>query len=170
MIFAIISAVAAAAFAVWLLEPHVDRLSVTLGVGFSEGAPTPETTRFAADMERFVRPADFFAAILLLVVLAGGYPLAVIAFIAHAWPRLFGPLSRNPTVVWVCLALQMTNVMVPSFFILMLASEGFVAEMLVAVVIAMLCAVPNIVAASLWRELLNRLHVARLALTTSATI
>ena len=48
-VFAVIGAVVAAVFAVSFLIPHVDRLSVTLGVGFSEGASTPETTRFAAE-------------------------------------------------------------------------------------------------------------------------
>lgn len=162
LVFAIIGAVVAAVFAVWLLKPHVDRLSVTLGVGFSEGAATPETTRFAADMERFLRPADSFAAIALLVVLAGGLPLAAIALIAHHWPWLFGPLSRNGTVVWVCLMVQMTNVMVPSFFILLFASEGLDAEVLIAMLAVMLYAIPNVVAASVWRELLNRVHASRL--------
>lgn len=166
-VFAIVAAVVAAVLAVSLLKPHVDRLSVTLGVGFTEGAPTLETTRFAADMERFLRPADSFAAIALLVVLAGGYPLAVIAMIAHHWPWLFGPLSRNTTVVWVCLTLQMTNVMVPSFFILLFASEGLHAEALIAMLVVMLCAVPNIVAAGVWREMLNRLQVSRFAQATS---
>ena len=163
--FAIIGAVVAAVIAVWLLKPHVDRLSVTLGVGFSEGAPTPETTRFADDMERFLRPVDFSVAIALLVILAGGLPLAAIALIAHHWPwrNWFGPLSRNATVIWVCLTLQLTNVMLPSFFILLFASEGLDAEVLMAMVIAMLYAVPNLVAAGVWRERLNRLHISRLA-------
>ena len=168
--FAIMGAVVAALFAVWLLKPHVDRLSVTLGVGFSEGAPTPETTRFAADMERFLRPADFSAAIALLVVLAGGLPLAAIALIAHHWPWLFGPLSRNATVVWICLTLQMTNVMLPSFFILLFASEGLHAEMLFPMFIVMLSAVPNVVGARVWREMLNGLLISRLERSTNAAI
>ena len=168
--FAIISAVAAALVAVWLLEPHVDRLSVTLGVGLSEGAATPETTRFAADMERLLRPADFSAAIALLVILVGGLPLAAIAPIAHHESWLFGPLSRNATVIWICLTLQMTNVVLPSFFILLLASEGLDAEILNVIVIAMIYAVINLVAARVWREMLNRLLISRLARATNATI
>lgn len=148
---------------VWLLEPHVDRLSFTLGVGFSEGVPTAETSKFADDMERFLRPADSFAAIAVLVVLAGGLPLAAIALIAHHWPWLYGPLSRNATVIWVGLTLQMTNVMLPSFFILLFASEGFVAETLIASVVMILYAAPNVAAAWLWREQLNRLNMAKFA-------
>jgi hypothetical protein len=169
-IFATIGAVVAAVFAVWLLKPHVDRLSVTLGVGFSEGAPTPETTRFAADMERFLRPADSIAAMALLVVLAGGLPLAAMALIAFHWPWLFGPLSQNATVIWLCLTVQMTNVMLPSFFILLFASEGLDAEILMAMVIAILYALPNIVAARVWREMLNRLQASRPAPAASTTI
>ena len=168
-VFAIIGAVVAAVFAVWLLKPHVDRLSVTLGVGFSEGAATPETTRFAADMERLLRTADFSAAIALLVILASGLPLAAIALIAYHWPWLFGPLGRNATVIWLCLMLQVTNVVLPSFFILLFASEVLDAEILSAIVIALLYAVINLVAVRVWRELLNHLHVSRLARATSAT-
>ena len=169
-IFAIISAVAAALFAVSLLKPHVDRLSVTLDVGLSEGAATPETTRFAADMERFLRPADASAVIALLVILAGGLPLATIALIAHHWPWLLGPLGRNATVIWVCLTLQLTNGVLPSFFILLFASEGFNTEILTAIIIAMFYAIINLLAARVWRELLNRLHVSRLARAANATI
>jgi hypothetical protein len=169
LMFAVACAVVAAVFTAWLLKPHVDRLSVTLGVGFSEGAPTPETTRFAADMERFLRPADRSAAIAMLVVLAGGLPLAVLALIAHHWPWLLGPLGRNPTVVWTFLTLQMTNVILPSFFVLLFASEGLDVEVLQAMGVAMLYAVPNAIAASVWRELLNRLHSSRHARRTSAT-
>jgi hypothetical protein len=159
--FAMVGAIMAAVFAVWLLKPHVDRLSVTLGVGFSEGAPTPQTVRFATDMERFLRPADKSAAIALLVVLAGGLPLAVIALIAHRWRWLLGPFGRNPTVVWIFLTLQMTNVMLPSFFILLFASEDLNAEMWTAIMVAALYAVPNVVAVGVWRALLNRLHTSK---------
>jgi hypothetical protein len=169
-VFAITCAVVAAVFTVWLLKPHVDRLSATLGVGFSEGPATPETTRFAADMERLLRPADFSAAIALLVILAGGLPLAAIALIAHQWPWLFGSLSRNATVIWLCLTWQLTNVVLPSFFILLFASEGLDAEILTPIVIAMLYAVINLVAATVWREVINRLHISRLARATNATI
>jgi hypothetical protein len=120
-------------------------------------------------MERFLRPADSSAAIALLVVLAGGLPLAAIALIAHQWPWLLGPLSRNPTVVWTLLTLQMTNVMLPSFFFLLFASEGLDAEVLIAMLAVMLYAVPNVVAAAVWRELLNRLQASRFARATGAT-
>ena len=76
------------------------------------------------------------------MILAGGLPLAAIALIARHWQWLFGPLSRNATVIWLCLTLQLANVALPSFFI-------------------------NLVAASVWRELLNRLHVATFARASS---
>jgi hypothetical protein len=175
-IFATISAVGAALFAVWLLRPHVDRLSVTLGVGFTEGAATPDTIRFAADLERYLRPADYSVAIALLMILAGGLPLAAIALIANHWPWFLGPLSRNATVIWVCLMLQMTNAMLPSIFILLFVSDGLLVgdaldpEILTAIVVAILYAVVNLVAAGVWRELLNGLHVARLAREPDATL
>ena len=167
-VLAILGAVVAALSAVWLLEPHVDRLSATLGVGLSEGAATPETTRFAADVERFLRRADLSAAIALLVILAGGVPLAAIALVAYRRPWWFGPLSRNATVIWVCLTLQVTNVAFPSFLILLFASDGLDAEILTAIVVAMLYAVINLAAARVWRELLNLLLVSRLARATNA--
>ena len=145
-------------------------LAVTLGVGFSEGAPTAETTRFAADIERFLRPANRSAAIAMLVILAGGLPLAVIALIAYHWPRLFGPLIRNATVVWLCLTLQMTNIVLPSFFVLLFASEGFAVETVTTIAFATLYAVPNAMAAKVWRELLNRIHASRLNTAPSGTL
>jgi hypothetical protein len=169
-VLAIIGAVAAAVFAVWLLEPHVDRLSYTLGVGFVEGAATPETTRFAADLQRLFGPGAFVALIALLVVLAGGLPLAAIALTVQHFPSLFGPLTRNVTVIWLCLTLQMTNVALPSFFILLFSSDGLDAEAVIAILVTMLYAVPNFAAATVWRELLNRRQASRLARVTSAAI
>ena len=104
------------------------------------------------------------------MILAGGLPLAAIALIAHHWPWLFGPLSRNATVIWLCLTFQMSNVTLPSFFILLFASEGLDAEILNAILIAMLYAVPNLVAATVWRELLTRLHEGDLARVTRTAI
>ena len=168
--FAVISAVVAALFAVWLLKPHVDRMSVTRGVGLSEGAATPETARFAADMERMLRPADRGAAIGFLVLLASGLPLAAIALIAHQWPWLFGSLSRAGPAIWICLTLQMTNVVLPTFLILLFASEPLDSEILSAIVIAMVYVVINLVAVRVWRQLLNRLHLSMLARATTASL
>jgi hypothetical protein len=157
-------------FAVWFIEPHVVRLSFTLGVGFSEGAPTPETTRFAADLERLRVVENSFGLILLLVILAGGLPLAAIAIIANASPRLFGPLIRNAAVLWICMTMQLTNVMLPSFFILMFATMGLDPEMLMPILIATLYAVVNFLAARTWRRLLNRVHVSSFERASGATL
>ena len=104
------------------------------------------------------------------MVLAGGLPLAAIALVARYWPWLFGPLSRNGTVVWVCLTLQLTNLTLPSFFILLFATEGLYAEVLIAMLAALLYAIPNVLAVLVWRELLNRAHTSSFPKATRATI
>ena len=155
-ICAIVVAVAAARF----LEPGVDQLAMALGIGIAAGPATPEAKQLLADWSRLLTPADVLAGIAFLLVIVGGIPLAMLAWVATYWPGSVAALVRNRTALWVCLTWQLTNFGFPVFLTLLVASEGLDRNTAAVLLIAVVDMTVNLWAVRVWRELLVRMNAA----------
>lgn len=158
-----IVAIVGAVGAVRILEPGVDRLAMTLGIGIAAGPASPEAELFAANWFRLLSISNLLAALAFWLVLVGGIPLSGVALVAKYWPRSVSSLVRSNTAVWVCLTWQLTNVGFAALLMIFVASEVLDETTAAVILVSAVYLAVNLWAVRVWRELLLRMYAADVA-------
>ena len=150
----LVSAVAGAALAVWVLEARVDRLAIAMRVGISAGPATPETERLYDDWWQWLEISNKVAGYALLLVILSGLPLAAVTVVLAHWPNAVAFFVRNRVVVHLCMTLQAMNLGFAVLLLLVTAVE-FVDAPRATALFSVAYFVTNFLAVRVWRDRLQ---------------